>query len=114
MKGLAFSAAMVPLVMSGAKTVTRRVMTGDNGCDYQGYQGSFVQRDDGLWWYISVHGDAEKGLRAPYKPGEVVYVKEALERGPMSSVIYRTDNKWAIGTNNKTVPWRWKPRVLPS
>ena len=60
-----FNTEMVKAILDGRKTHTRRIITRDNGCDYNDYDGYWVFRDD-LWWYESVHGFAQTGLKCPY------------------------------------------------
>ena len=71
-----FSGPMVRAILDGRKTQTRRVVTGENGCNYHDYHGSW-KLENGLWFYNSVHGCAEIGLKCPYGvPGDVLWVRE--------------------------------------
>ena len=106
MKGLAFSQAMVLAVMSGAKTVTRRVSAVQ-------WKRIVDRLADGSVLTERLFHRADQWVHPRYQPGEVVYVKEALERTVADSACYAADGTAVIENGNLAL-WRWKRDVLPA
>jgi len=106
MKGLAFSAAMVPLVMSGAKTVTRRVSAVQ-------WKRILDRLADGSVLTERLFHRADQWVHPRYQPGEVVYVKEALENHN-GAALYRSDGVAVVVGEGHECLWAWKRNVLPS
>lgn len=77
-----FNTDMVRALLEGPKTVTRRVIKSQPPIDFQ-----YPQADDSdsCWWWTDKDGDDdmmrwwpsyENGLIPPYKPGDILYVRE--------------------------------------
>lgn len=91
-KPIIFSGPMVRAILDGRKTMTRRVLKPQP----EPFDAMFS--DAGRWWT----GDADTGevhqvLRAPYAPGDVLWVREncwAEDRGERCGVCYAADKAW--------------------
>ncbi len=72
-----FSGEMVRAILEGRKTQTRRPITQNAECDYQGYNGEFVL-EGGQWWFRSVHGCGEP-IKCPFGvPGDRLWLRETM------------------------------------
>ncbi|MCD8398134.1 MAG: hypothetical protein LUD12_13315 [Lachnospiraceae bacterium] len=86
MKPILFNTAMVRAVQEGRKTATRRIIKKMPPRTYR-----FEQIEDDKWEYF--YGIAENDIvmdlygeiRAPYKPGDILYVREAWNHGYIES-----------------------------
>ena len=105
---IVFNANMVKATLDGRKTQTRRLVNGENGCVYHDYHGQWIIKD-GKWWYESVHGCADRGLKCPYgKPGDHLWVREtwSIENNKYHKVCYRADKKkWPNGRPRETIEY---------
>lgn len=104
-KPILFNTEMVRAILKDKKTVTRRVMnpqpeTDENGKTVfhaRGYSRDYVD--------VSVTGCSGK-LKCvpPFKPGDVLWVRETFGRHPSGKFTYKADY---IGANG----WGWKPSI---
>lgn len=104
-RGIPFRDELVPLIMRGLKTQSRRLLTGiDHPISYAGWDDD---GEDGPGFYAS---DVDSGqfepaecwhrtkLKPPYGPhGSILYVKEAIERRE-DRWVYRADGADVAGT----------------
>lgn len=119
MKPILFNTEMVRAIMAGHKTVTRRVVKPQphTECDHGG-QHEFIRDDfiDGIsftgfvckkcgYGVCGPHFKFPVGtswLRPPYRPGDILYVRETWKRNP-----YDYDKFWyrADGCYGPDMPW---------
>lgn len=112
-KPIIFSAPMVRAILEGRKTQTRRLLairghrtfTEFGPSTTRGYDWHF--RDRGMRWHD--YRQDELMQRLPYSPGDLLWVREALERANGECVGYPADGTWLPNT-----PWRWSRNKLPS
>ena len=117
-KPIIFSSEMVRALLDGRKTQARRVMKDQPDdfircvqtgryhptiVDKEGIEGPgeevFGAWDDGGEW----------SLKAPYKPGDLLWVRETLECANGEAIGYPSDCSWLPNT-----PWTWKRDTLPA
>lgn len=108
-KPIIFSSEMVRALLDGRKTQTRRVISPpkkfphDNIC-----RPDRAFFDHQVWF----HGEYESVgvmVDAPYSVGDLLWVREALERANGEAVGYPSDFSWLPNT-----PWTWKRDTLPA
>lgn len=129
-KPILFSTPMVQAILNGRKTMTRRVIkpqptywddverlydkdsivgpefynptrVGKNGEEYPGDEVYGIYSDNG-----------EYGCKAPYKPGDVLWVREAW--CPCATINGWLDAVSLYGYKadyDRVVPWKWKPSI---
>ena len=123
MKPILFKTEMVRAILSGQKTVTRRVIKGANP------EWPFVDLDDdmsitaidrhgeeypkdvpGLWATFASDGYPEyPAFKAPYQAGDILYVRESWApwsktEGVMPRIHYKADDEELKGV-------KWKPSI---
>jgi len=76
MKGVMFTAGLMPLVLDGSKTQTRRLIKGIEPDDKLWGSGQYI-RGEGA--YFEVSGGRKAWASPRYKPGDIVYIKEPWE-----------------------------------
>lgn len=73
MKGILFKPEMIKAILEGRKTVTRRIITPQPKQD-------LIKHINSKWWISGLTEDSYEKVHIPrYLPGEVVYIKEAIE-----------------------------------
>ena len=121
--GMTFSTDLVPPVMSGAKTQTRRLITGDPQFFGGGGKDGPEWNDPWHWGWVTEDGEvvtlmplpqeSDMYLRPRYKPGSVVYVKETWKPLGGAAVAYRADKEHAgefLWESARFMP-RWAART---
>ena len=120
MKGIIFSTPMVQAILQGRKTQTRRIIkqirTNDKGnvdFDFKNHSGRNIPKED--------INSALVGLvdNAPYKVGDVLYVKETYQHTDVLN-IHPTDDNYGYVYKADGQPWedfegwKWKsPMFMP-
>ena len=104
-KPIIFSTPMARAVLEGRKTMTRRVMKPQPVTDLLGMQrwrtvssGGISQRDSVILDY------------APYKPGDILWVRETFTSAPDGSYIYRAHPVFD-GCGEGDFGWDWSPSI---
>lgn len=99
MKPILFNTDMVRAILDGRKTATRRVVKPTHG-------GVLEIHDDlgGVPCLCEKCGTLCRGLKPPYQPGNILYVREAFGRHPSGKYCYRADYIGAFG-------WGWHPSI---
>lgn len=117
MSGISFSAPLIPPLLAGHKSQTRRIISlpeqrtmrgewqistigGDGVTDRKGKP--FAERP------CLAHSQTGAVVSSPYAIGDRLYVKEGIERGELGEIVYRADGQSVPGSQ-----WAWKPRSLP-
>lgn len=109
-KPMLFSTEMVRALLEDRKTVTRRVVKPQPPEDFPYCH---LEGDD-LWYWTTRDGDDdmmdwwpsyEHGVKPPYQPGDILYVRETWTT-LVGSYIYRADQK--PGMKN---PGKWCPSI---
>jgi len=79
MKGIMFSDELIPMLLDGTKTMTRRIMKVQPKCDLPGaYLDQYANSGEWWWWLQDGRLCNGHGTHKPrYNVGETVYVKEA-------------------------------------
>lgn len=109
-KPMLFNTGMVRAILDGRKTVTRRVVKPQppGNFPYCHLEG------DNLWYWTTRDGDDdmmgwwpsyEHGVKPPYQPGDILYVRETWTT-LVGSYIYKADQK--PGMKN---PGKWRPSI---
>ena len=118
-KPIIFSSEMVRALLEGGKTQTRRyahtaIERVPHNATWAPDSGFKKTRRVGQIWslhspYLAgsrlLHGIA----RCPYKPGDLLWVRETLERAKGEAIGYPSDCSWLPNT-----PWTWKRDTLPA
>ena len=130
--GIGMTQANVPKVMSGEKTQTRRIIKNQPPEDAsivgpELYQPTKVDKDGEEYPGAEILGfydlGGEWGAKVDYRPGDILYVKEALQRSherPPAFAIYKTDCKVVWDERHEKRPWAsddgkpWKNKVIPA
>lgn len=111
MKPILFNTEMVRAIQNGAKTATRRVVKPQPSMPY-------CHEFDGEWFWTSKDADDdmmdwwpsyETGLRPPYQPGDILYVREtwaawSRTMGTSPALYYKAD--W-----NASDGIKWRPSI---
>lgn len=106
-----FSTEMVQAILAGRKTQTRRVIKDQPKHDQEYGQGTTKTGD--RHWVLGVPGSSTVDvIKCPYgQPGDVLWVRETLERNVLGGAIYRAGGKVGekIGCNplaeNEFLSW---------
>ena len=117
MKPILFNTDMVRAILTGTKTVTRRVVKPRY---LEGEAGFFVVTDKytGEFLYIETYDEDERGtdrrINPPYTPGDILYVRETWTTTPNGQdYLYRADadgNAVKDRSGNWHVP-KWRPSL---
>ena len=109
-KPIIFSTPMVQAILEGRKTMTRRVMKPQPTSELFGSH---------LFWHWTGCQWADRGLGcpqsaiddyAPYKPGDILWVRETFCPNWCDHVIYKADGGSAIAAGYAAEP-KWKPSI---
>ena len=124
MKPILFNTEMVRAILDGRKTVTRRAVKPQPKLPY-------CHEIDGAWFWTSKDADDdmmdwwpsyENGLRSPYRPGDILYVRETWgdysECPPRGAGYYLYRADYPDGAKTDT-SWdgvvydlpRWRPSI---
>lgn len=113
-KPILFNTDMVRAIMDGRKTCTRRVVKTrrKDACGFyvvKGPDGSFT----GVYEYDEDERMFENQLIPPYKPGDILYVRETWGEGyAEGTYIYKADDKLAeLPTFKKTSKILYHPSI---
>lgn len=118
-KPIIFSSEMVRALLDGRKTQARRYAhaateRAPHNATWAPDGGFKKTRRVGQVWSLHspyligsriLHGTA----RCPYKPGDLLWVREALECAKGEAIGYPSDCSWLPNT-----PWTWKRDTLPA
>lgn len=87
MKPILFNTDMVRSILEGRKTVTRRVVKPQP--DGQ----PVLMGEDSCWpGHFAIQG-TEKVIRPPYRPGDILWVRETWAKSMAGTFMYRADDK---------------------
>lgn len=113
MKGIIFSGPMVRAIWERRKTVTRRPVKLPDGfipdCAFS------AEMETPPVWFDFFSGDyvMSKRVKSPYRPGEIVYVKETFTATKQKDVIlYRADPFFeTMPKGDLGRDWNWTPSI---
>lgn len=131
MKPMLFNGEMVMAILDGRKTQTRRIVKGIGdiptpyGVELSPEDDGSFQMFDFLYGYIDGTNcvDCFRTVRAPYKPGDVLYVRETWKNatgdtagggyGLFDTYIYKADGKAKDNypIEQLMVENRWRPSI---
>jgi hypothetical protein len=120
MKPIIFSTLMVQAILDGRKTQTRRVVKPQPVKDdtFKGpywYEPTVVNKDGELGPGKPVFGisstDGEWGIKSPYRPGDVLYVRETWSRDESGEYVYRTNYGTTEDDSFPPSMFRWRPSI---
>lgn len=115
MKPILFNTEMVRAILDGRKTVTRRLMKPQPYSEKT--DGPLFWHWKGCQWADGGQGFPKSGIKvhAPYKPGDVLYVREtwAYGAGKISkdNIIYKADRVNDISRILADVEGRWRASI---
>lgn len=90
MKPILFNTDMVRSILEGRKTVTRRVVKPQP--DGQ----PVLMGEDSCWpGHFAIQG-TEKVIRPPYRPGDILWVRETWAKSMAGTFMYRADDKTIV------------------
>lgn len=128
-KPILFNTAMVQAILDGRKTTTRRIIKVNSNLDFIGYRSTGGDFDTATFGKGSFDNilDAKiiKGVKAPYMPGDILYVRETWQisnpmgdfaRGDMTAeYIYKAGcakgKRIPITTDQEKNLGAWKPSI---
>ena len=132
MLGIGMTERNVPKVMSGAKTQTRRIIKNQppEGVSIVGpeiYAPTKIDKDGEEYPGAEILGfydlGGEWGEKVNYRPGDILYVKEALKKAECPPdypfARYKADSM-PVQPRGLNRPWKrddgtpWKPSVIPA
>jgi|LSQX01.1.fsa_nt_gb hypothetical protein len=118
-KPILFNTAMVGAILGGRKTQTRRIMK------LQPVENDF----DGPYWFeptitkkngeqepgepiygISAN-DGEWGIKCPYQPGDILWVRETWSKDENGEYVYRTNYGTTEDDSFPPSMFKWKPSI---
>ena len=120
MKPIIFNTPMVQAILEGRKTQTRRVIKPQPVKDdtFKGpywYEPTVVNKDGELGPGKPVFGisstDGEWGIKSPYQPGDVLYVRETWSRDESGEYVYRTNYGTTEDDSFPPSMFRWCPSI---
>lgn len=107
MKPILFNTDMVRAILDGRKMVTRRVVKPNGifqGWSILGRDKSMIQTPNGFGFLIS---NGEKSVETlmymPYRPGDILYVRETWAKVGDKAYGYKADDIWSVP--------RWRPSI---
>lgn len=114
MKPILFNTDMVRAILNNRKTVTRRVVKPQPSMPYS-------HEVDGEWFWTSKDSDDdmmdwwpsyETGLRPPYRPGDILYVRETWSPVYVrpKRYLYKADADAGKG-EGAGLPIKWRPSI---
>lgn len=126
MKPILFNTAMVRAILDGRKTVTRRIVK--NVEKYWGFDGMEMNpamvkvRKDGTEYPFDMQGlyavfEDDDGLipfpmvKAPYQPGNILYVRETFFRFDGGGYAYKADGNDESEKVVKELGYKWRPSI---
>ena len=127
MKPILFNTDMVRAILSGQKTVTRRVVKPhyrDDECSFQ----IVTRKFDGEFVRVEITDENEfptREMQPPCKPGDTLYVRETWRNQPLKwtrdsgysdyELQYRADytdeENDCYGRCGGVAPWKWRPSI---
>lgn len=112
MKPILFNTDMVKAILDGRKTVTRRVVKPQPSKDYSSYVG-YCQDENKCAWESDEYGKGLHWAKSPYKPGDVLYVRETWQKTYINDgTTCPTEFKYEYKASDepRTV-YRWLPSI---
>lgn len=99
-----FNTDMVQAILAERKTVTRRVTKGIVPFDNDGEYWNTLRKGE---WTGPIIKELMIRQKAPYQPGDILYVRETWCRG---SLDYNDEQYYYKADNNK-FPCQWRPSI---
>lgn len=117
MKGLSFATDLVPAVLDGSKSVTWRLMKPQPICQNHYWSWNAGTSKYFGWFDMDSPNKYPRPITlfAPYRVGEVRYLKEAIRRAPATPdwAMYVADGR-IVPNGKPPLKWRWKQDFLPA
>lgn len=107
MKGIIFKGEMVRAILEGRKTMTRRPVK------FQGFD-KFTDYAPGVIYHGMLNNGGKLTEKAPYKPGEIVYVKETWfcdDPVEAQDVMSRLQGVYYQATEVHPELFKWRPSI---
>lgn len=115
MKPILFNTEMVRAILDGRKTVTRRVNKDANKCIIP--LSEFIDFDRGTYAVKGINEDGEQQYlverELPYKPGDILYVRETWCEFPKKEYHYKSDYGTEIDDAffQAVTDVKWRPSI---
>lgn len=115
MKPILFNTEMVRAILEGRKTVTRRV--NKDGNKYTIPLSEFIDFDRGTYAVKGINEDCEQQYlverELPYKPGDILYVRETWCEFPKKEYHYKSDYGTEIDDAffQAVTDVKWRPSI---
>jgi hypothetical protein len=117
MKPIIFNTLMVQAILDGRKTQTRRVINPSRKqINFMGDMDirSLVRPDESTeeWLQLrSENGSPVTCIKVPYRPGDVLYVRETWSRDESGEYVYRTNYGTTEDDSFPPSMFKWKPSI---
>ena len=108
-KPILFNTEMVRAIRAGRKTVTRRPVKVRFRAGEAGYN-IITQAHTGEFCYLEIYDEWETEVRrlgAPYRPGEILYVRETWQK--VGGTV--TPERYIYLADYTGIPIRWRPSI---
>lgn len=132
MKPILFNTDMVLAILEGRKTVTRRVVKPQpntkcsHGGEHEFIRDDFIDGSDftgfickkcgyGVCWPHFIYPVGTSWIRPPYRPGDILYVRETFDNKPVSpGGHFRPSGVWYYKADGDIRPEAWRGPWRPS